>query len=116
MSGGAPRLRLPVTPQNVAVARAFAVACARTLEASETTVEAVRLVVSDMATVLLQHEVAMMTIELETAQGAQELVVRFDHPAVTVPAEIRALAESTLAARAFIEAERWVIPIVIPSR
>lgn len=104
MSGGPPRLRLPVTPQNIAIASAFAAACARTLDATETNVEAVRAVVAEVATTLLQQEGATMIIQVsEAPSGAHALEVTLE-------------GESPLAAGAIIEPDRWVIPITESAR
>lgn len=110
MSGGLPRLRLPVTPQSIAIAGSFASACARTLDASESTIEAVRLVVSELATSLLRQAGATMIIEAEVYSGDHALVVRREGESVN-HSDTRAIRELLLAAGVIIESDRWVIPI-----
>jgi hypothetical protein len=110
--GGHPRLRLPVTSPSITIASAFAAACARTLDASESTVESVRLVVAEMAAALLQREVATMTIEAETHSGTHILVVGVDDHSEVASDDI---VQSLLATGATIEGGRWVIPITEPA-
>jgi hypothetical protein len=113
VNGGLPRLQLPVTPQNVAVASAFAAAFARTVDATEATVDYIRAVVSDIATACLERG-ATMVIEAGAHSGSHALVVRLeDSPVVGGVGFTR---DSTLSARVIVEADHWVIPIAEPTR
>lgn len=109
MRGGPPRLRIPVTAQSISIAAAFAAATARTLDAPETTVEAVRLVVAEMATLLEGAEAAMI-IETDVHAGAHALVVSMDGNS-HIPDRAGAIVESAFPGGVVIEADRWLIPI-----
>jgi hypothetical protein len=109
------RIVLDGAAENVAQARAFAVATLHVLEASDDDVAAVRLIVSELVTVLITAGADRVVIDLvdgdpPTLRIGSEAGV----PGLTMP--VSQIVEAALGVGVDVVDGRWLIPLRVPGR
>lgn len=115
MSSGLPSLRLPAVPHNVAVARSFVGAVLRVLEAEEREVEAARLVVSELATLLIESRAHELHIGFSEAAPRIILTVGSEADLPPLTEDIQRMVDRVLASPLSTEGQEWLAPVAARS-